>query len=163
MLTRESRIRLLADLDKFNDAEDQDLNWVATQSGREATRQIKAAFPVASKQFNPFGVASAEADNALTKLYERVIALPVGQRTTSVISIAKEIIAESNNNKNLTPALAVPATIQEIVDKYKPGPQRDKMLKAWEAKYFMSADPEDFKRVTQNDIMSLAKELGVIV
>ena len=163
MLTQGTRIKLLADLAKWNDDEDKDLDWVATQSGREATRQIKAAFPVASKQFNPFGVASAEADNALTKLYERVIALPVGQRTTSVISIAKEIIAESNNNKNLTPALAVPATIQEIVDKYKPGPQRDKMLKAWEAKYFMSADPEDFKRVTQNDIMSLAKELGVIV
>ena len=163
MLTQGTRIKLLADLAKWNDDQDKDLDWVATQSGREATRQIKAAFPVASKQFNLFGVASAEADNALTKLYERVIALPVGQRTTSVISIAKEIIAESNNNKNLTPALAVPATIQEIVDKYKPGPQRDKMLKAWEAKYFMSADPEDFKRVTQNDIMSLAKELGVIV
>ena len=163
MLTQGTRIKLLADLAKWNDDEDKDLDWVATQSGREATRQIKAAFPVASKQFNPFGVASAEADNALTKLYERVIALPVGQRTTSVISIAKEIIAESNNNKNLTPALAVPETIQEIIDLYPPGPERKKVLDAWGKKKMQNVPSGDYIRTTQNSIMSLAKELGVIV
>ena len=164
MLTQGTRIKLLADLAKWNDDEDKDLDWVATQSGREATRQIKAAFPVASKQFNPFGVASAEADNALTKLYERVIALPVGQRTTSVIDIAKEIIADSDKNKNKAVGPVIPATIQEIIKQTKGGsPERKKMIDAWRDKNAIQPSQDDYFRSSQINIMSLAKELGVIV
>ena len=164
MLTQGTRIKLLADLAKWNDDEDKDLDWVATQSGREATRQIKAAFPVASKQFNPFGAASAEADNALTKLYERVIALPVGQRTTSVIDIAKEIIADSDKNKNKAAGPVIPATIQEIIEQTKGGsPERKKMIDAWGDKNAIQPSQDDYFRTSQINIMSLAKELGVIV
>ena len=162
MLTRDSRIKLLADLAKWNDDQDTDLDWVATQAGREATRRIKAAFPVASKQFNPFGAASAEADAALTKLYDAVIALPVGKRTTSVIDLANQIISDKNNNKPSSSTSGL-TTIQEIVDKYPPGTDRDKALKEFEAKFLIKPDPDDYKRSVQNDIMSLAKELGVIV
>ena len=162
MLTRDSRIKLLADLTKWNDDQDTDLDWVATQAGREATRRIKAAFPVASGKFNIFGASSAEADAALTKLYDAVIALPVGKRKTSVIDLANQIIADKSNNKPSSSSSA-PTTIQEIVDKYPPGTDRDKALKEFEAKYLIKPDAKDYRRLVQNDIMSLAKELGVIV
>ena len=162
MLTRPTRIKLIADLAKWNDDQDTDLDWVATQSGKEATRRLKAEFPVASGKFNLFGAASAEADAALTKLYDAVQSTPLGKRESSVIDIANKIIQESRTSKpDQGPAL--PATIQEIIDIHPPGPNRKKMLDDWGKKNMQTIPSSDYIRTTQSDIMSLAKALGVIV
>jgi hypothetical protein len=57
----------------------------------------------------------------------------------------------------------VPETIQEIIDLYPPGPERKKVLDAWGKKKMQNVPSNDYIRTTQNSIMSLAKELGVIV
>ena len=109
------------------------------------------------------GQASAENSAALTKLYDRISKLPPGLKISSAIDMANQIIEESKTGSSATATPSVNTTIQDIVDKYPPGTDRTKALKDYEAKYLIKPDPEDFKRLTQNDIMSLAKELGVIV
>jgi hypothetical protein len=162
MLTRPTRIKLIADLEKWNDDQNTDLDWVGTQSGKEATRRLKAEFPVASGKFNLFGAASAEADAALTKLYDAVQNIPLGKRESSVIDLANKIIQDSRITKP-EQGPPVPETIQEIIDLYPPGPERKKVLDAWGKKKMQNVPSNDYIRTTQNSIMSLAKELGVIV
>lgn len=164
MLTRPTRIKLIADLEKWNDDQDKDLDWVATQSGREATRRLKAEFPVlkGSSLAGMMGQASAEADAALTKLYNAVQNTPLGLRESSVIDLANKIIQDSRATKpEQGPAL--PATIQEIIDIHPPGDKRTEMLDAWEKKNLMNVPANDHIRTTQSDIMSLARSMGVIV
>ena len=166
MLTRESRIKLIADLDKFNDAEDKDLDWVSSQEGREAFRRLKAAFPVlkSSSLAGMMGQASAENSAALTKLYDRISKLSPGLKISSAIDMANQIIEESKTGKPLTPAITVPNTIQEIIDTTRGGStERRTMLDAWGKKNQIQPSSNDYLRVSQINIMSLAKELGVIV
>jgi len=166
MLTRESRIKLVADLDKFNDAEDKDLDWVSSQEGREAFRRLKAAFPVlkSSSLAGMMGQASAENSAALTKLYDRISKLSPGLKISSAIDMANQIIEESKTGKPLTPAITVPNTIQEIIDTTRGGStERRTMIDAWSKKNQIKPSSSDYIRTSQINIMSLAKELGVIV
>jgi len=129
MLTRDTRIKLLADLDKFNDAEDKDLDWVSTQEGREAFRRLKAAFPVlkSSSLAGMMGQASAENSAALTKLYDRISKLPPGLKISSAIDMANQIIEESKTGKPAAPAITIPNTIQEIIDTTKVARQKGEL------------------------------------
>ena len=165
MLTRESRIKLLADLDKFNDAEDKDLDWVSSQEGREAFRRLKAAFPLKGTPLQNFmGQASAENSAALTKLYDRISKLSPGLKISSAIDMANQIIEESNIGKPAAPAITIPNTIQEIIDTTKGGStERRTMIDAWSKKNQITPSSSDYIRTSQINIMSLAKELGVIV
>ena len=164
MLTKDSRIKLLTDLSKWNDEEDKDLDWVGTQQSNEAYRLLKARFPLKGNKYETFlGISSAENSEAMTKLYKRISALPPGDKISSVIDVANQIIAEADAAPKVI-GIAVPDTIQEIVDQTEGGtPERKKLLEAWEKKNMKKASPHDFKRLVQNDMMSLAKELGVIV
>ena len=165
MLTRESRIKLIADLDKFNDAEDKDLDWVSTQEGREASRRLKARFPLKGTALQAMmGLASAENSAALTKLYDRISQLPPGLKVSSAIDIANEIIKEADKGKPAATAITVPNTIQEIIDTTSGGSiERKTMIDAWGEKYQITPSSSDYIRTSNINIMSLAKELGVIV
>lgn len=164
MLTKDSRIKLLTDLSKWNDAEDKDLDWVGTQQGKEAYRLLKARFPLKGTALQAMmGLSSVENSAAMTKLYNRISALPPGDKISSVIDVANQIIAEADAAPEAK-ALVVPDTIQEIIDQTDgASPERKKMLDAWQMKYNVQPAPADYIRAVQNDMMSLAKELGVIV
>ena len=165
MLTHDSRIKLVADLTKWDDELNKDQDWVKTQSGQEATRRLKARFPImkGSSLAGFMGQASAENNAALTKLFDRISKLPVGERATSVIDVANQIIAEADLIKPIK-GITVPATIQEIVDQTDGGSvERRDMLNAWEKKYLSKPTSKDYIRSVQNDMISLANELGVIV
>jgi len=164
MLTKDSRIKLLTDLSKWNDEEDKDLDWVGTQQSDEAYRLLKARFPLKGTPMQAMlGLSSVENSAAMTKLYNRISALPPGDKISSVIDVANQIIAEADAGIQ-TKTLVVPATIQEIIDQTDgASPERKKMLDAWQMKYNAKPAPADYIRAVQNDMMSLAKEMGVIV
>ena len=162
MLTRDSRIKLLADLANWNDELNTDLDWLGTQSGGEAARRIKEEFPPPSSSLSWMGANTAEASAALTKLYDAVDALPLGKRESSVLDIANKIIADSRATK-VDKGPIIPDTIQEIIDLHPPGDKRTEMLNEWQKQNMKTVPANDHIRVTQSDIMSLARSMGVIV
>jgi len=135
MLTRPTRIKLVAELGKLNDETDKDLDWVSSQSGREAKRRIMAAFVNKTPLAKAMGVVSAEADEVLTELYSAISAIPAGKQQSSVLSIANGIIARrQKENSAVTESNNLPDSYEEIATLYPPGEKRKEQLMMWQKK-----------------------------